>query len=155
MNSNGIKVIATNKKAYHNYEIGESWEAGIALRGTEVKALRDGRVNLGDGWVNITDDNEAILMEIQIGHYAFGNLMNHEERRNRKLLLHAHEINRLAKQVREKGLSVVPIRIYFKGSRVKVEVAIGRGKKSHDKRESNKEKDANREIARAMRARNR
>jgi SsrA-binding protein len=112
-------------------------------------------VNLGDGWVNITDDNEAILMEIQIGHYAFGNLMNHEERRNRKLLLHAHEINRLAKQVREKGLSVVPIRIYFKGSRVKVEVAIGRGKKSHDKRESNKEKDANREIARAMRARNR
>lgn len=155
MSSNGIKVIASNKKAYHNYEIGESWEAGIALSGTEVKSLRDGRVNLGDGWVNITDANEAILMEIQIGHYSFGNINNHEERRNRKLLLHAHEISRLAKQVREKGNSIVPIKIYFKGSRVKVEVAIGRGKKSHDKRESNKEKDANREIARAMRHRNR
>lgn len=155
MNSNGIKVIATNKKAYHNYEIGESWEAGIALRGTEVKALRDGRVNLSDGWVNITDNEEAILMEIQIGHYAFGNLMNHEERRNRKLLLHSHELSRMAKQVNEKGLSIVPIKIYFKGSRVKVEVAVGRGKKAHDKRESNKEKDANREIARAMRSRNR
>ncbi len=155
MSSNGIKVIATNKKAYHNYDIGDSWEAGIALHGTEVKALRDGRVNLGDGWVDITDTDEAILMEIQIGHYAYGNRMNHEERRNRKLLLHAHEIERLGRQVREKGLSIVPIKIYFKGSRIKVEIAIGRGKKSHDKRESNKEKDANREIARAMRARNR
>lgn len=155
MSPNGIKLIASNKKAYHNYEIGESWEAGIALRGTEVKALRDGRVNLGEGWVNITENNEAILMEIQIGHYAFGNIMNHEERRNRKLLLHAHELTRLAKQVNQKGLSVVPIKIYFKGSLVKVEIAIGRGKKSHDKRESNKEKDADREIARAMRTRNR
>ncbi|MES2745961.1 MAG: SsrA-binding protein SmpB [Bdellovibrionota bacterium] len=155
MSPNGIKVIATNKKAFHNYEIGETWEAGIALRGTEVKALRDGRVNLGDGWVNITDDNEAILMEIQIGLYAFGNLNNHEERRNRKLLLNSHELTRLAKQVNEKGLSIVPIKIYFKGSLVKVEIAIGRGKKSHDKRESNKEKDANREIARAMRSRSR
>ncbi|RZA22919.1 MAG: SsrA-binding protein SmpB, partial [Proteobacteria bacterium] len=138
MSPNGIKVIATNKKAFHNYEIGETWEAGIALRGTEVKALRDGRVNLGDGWVNITDDNEAILMEIQIGLYAFGNLNNHEERRNRKLLLNSIELTRLAKQVNEKGLSIVPTKIYFKGSLVKVEIAIGRGKKSHDKRESNK-----------------
>ncbi len=153
MAGNGIKVISSNKKAFHNYEIGEKWEAGIALTGTEVKSLRDGRVNLGDGWVDITDDNEAILMETQIGLYAFGNIMNHEERRNRKLLLHAHEIDKLARAVKEKGLSVVPTKIYFKGSRIKVEIAIGRGKKSHDKRESSKTKDANREIARAMRSR--
>src|SRR5690349_8212399 len=135
MVENGIKVISSNKKAFHNYEIGEKWEAGIALKGTEVKALRDGRVNLSDGWVNITDDLEAVLMEIQIGHYTFGNLMNHEERRNRKLLLHAQEIGKLAKAVKQKGLSVVPTKIYFKGSFVKVEIAIGRGKKTHDKRE--------------------
>lgn len=150
---NGIKVISTNKKAFHNYEIGEKWEAGIALKGTEVKALRDGRVNLSDGWVNITDDHEAILMEIQIGHYAFGNIMNHEERRNRKLLLHAQELTKISRAIKQKGLSVVPVKIYFKGSFVKVEIAIGRGKKAHDKRESNKEKDANREIARTMRGR--
>ena len=153
MVGNGIKVISSNKKAFHNYEIGETWEAGIALKGTEVKALRDGRVNLSDGWVNITENNEAILMEIQIGHYAFGNIMNHEERRNRKLLLHEQELGKLARAVKEKGLSVVPTKIYFKGSFVKVEIAIGRGKKSHDKRETNKTKDANREIARAMRSR--
>jgi len=148
MVENGIKVISSNKKAFHNYEIGEKWEAGIALKGTEVKALRDGRVNLSDGWVNITDDLEAVLMEIQIGHYTFGNLMNHEERRNRKLLLHAQEIGKLAKAVKQKGLSVVPTKIYFKGSFVKVEIAIGRGKKTHDKRESIKEKDVKRELSR-------
>ncbi|MBC7661487.1 MAG: SsrA-binding protein SmpB [Chitinophagaceae bacterium] len=154
MVENGIKLIASNKKAFHNYEIGEKWEAGIALKGTEVKALRDGRVNLGDGWVNITDDNEAILMEIQIGHYAFGNINNHEERRNRKLLLNTNELTKLAKAMKQKGLSIVPTKIYFKGSFVKIEIAIGRGKKSHDKRESNKANDAKREIARTMRARN-
>ena len=154
MVENGIKVISSNKKAFHNYEIGEKWEAGIALKGTEVKALRDGRVNLSDGWVNITDDSEAFLMEIQIGLYTFGNIMNHEERRNRKLLLHGQEIGKIAKAIKQKGLAIVPTKIYFKGSFVKVEIAIGRGKKTHDKREANKTSDANREIARAMRGRN-
>ncbi|RYZ51054.1 MAG: SsrA-binding protein SmpB [Proteobacteria bacterium] len=153
MVENEIKVISSNKKAFHNYEIGEKWEAGIALKGTEVKALRDGRVNLGDGWVNITDDLEAVLMEIQIGHYTFGNYANHEERRNRKLLLNKNELTKISKAIKQKGLSVVPTRIYFKGSFVKVEIAIGRGKKSHDKRESSKENDAKREIARTMRGR--
>ena len=153
MTAKGIKVIDSNKKAFHNYEIGEKWEAGIALTGTEVKALRDGRVNLGDGWVNITEDLQAILMDVHIGHYSHGNYMNHEERRERRLLLHQSEIVRLARNINEKGLSVVPIKIYFKNSFIKVEIAVGKGKKSYDKRESSKTKDANREIARVMKSR--
>ena len=149
----GIKVISSNKKAFHNYEIGEKWEAGIALLGTEVKALRDGRVNLGDGWVEITDDLEAVLREVHIGHYSHGNIMNHAERRGRKLLLHRRELSKMQRSINEKGLSVVPLKIYFKGGYIKIEVGIGRGKKSYDKRQSNKAKDASKEIARAMKHR--
>lgn len=153
MTGNGIKVISSNKKAFHNFEIGEKWEAGIALTGTEVKALRDGRVNLSDGWVDITDDLQAILMEVHIGHYSHGNIMNHAERRERRLLLHQKELVKLSRQVHERGLSVVPTKIYFRGRYIKLEIAIGRGKKSYDKRESAKTKDANREISRAMKSR--
>ena len=149
----GIKIISKNRKAFHNYDIGDSWEAGISLQGTEVKALRATKVNLGDGWVDITANGEAILKEVHIGHYDFGNRANHDERRPRRLLLHKNEINKLGRAIAEKGFSVVPLKIYFKNSRIKVEIALGKGKKSHDKRETSKQKDANREISRAMKTR--
>jgi SsrA-binding protein len=149
----GIKVISKNKKAFHNYEIGDSFEAGIELQGTEVKALRAGKVNLSDGWVDINANGEAILKETHIGHYSHGNIMNHAERRDRRLLMHKREIVRLTRAIDEKGYSVVPIKIYFKGRYIKVEIALGKGKKSFDKRESSKKKDADRQIERAMKAR--
>ena len=151
MEPKGIKVISSNKKAFHEYNIGDKWEAGIELKGTEVKALRDGRVNLSDGWIDISGRSEAILKEVHIGHYTHGNIMNHAERRDRRLLLHRHEIDKLQSAVEEKGFSLVPIKIYFKGARIKIEIAVGRGKKQHDKRQASKEKDAKKEIARAMR----
>ncbi len=146
----GIKIISKNRKAFHNFEIGDKWEAGIELLGTEVKALRAAKVNLGDGWIDITKDGEAIMKEVHIGHYNFGNRMNHEERRDRRLLLHKREINKLNRAILEKGFSVVPIKVYFKGRYIKVEIALGKGKKSYDKRESDKKKTANREIERAL-----
>ncbi|MFW7379381.1 MAG: SsrA-binding protein SmpB [Oligoflexus sp.] len=146
----GIKVISKNKKAFHNYEIGDSMEAGIELLGTEVKALRAAKVNLGDGWVDIVNNSEAYLREVHIGHYSHGNIMNHEERRDRRLLLHKREIHKLIRAIDEKGYSVVPLKIYFKGRYIKIEIALGKGKKSYDKRESSKKKDANREISRAL-----
>lgn len=149
----GIKVIAKNKKAFHNYEVGDRLEAGISLLGTEVKALRGGRVNLGEGWIDISDREEAFLKDVHIGHYSHGNLMNHEETRTRRLLLHKREIHKLKRAIQEKGQSVVPISIYFKHSRIKLEIALAKGKKSYDKRESAKKKDANREIERAMKTR--
>lgn len=149
----GIKVISKNKKAFHNYDIGDSFEAGIELVGTEVKALRGGKVNLGDGWIDIDQDGDAVLKEAQIGHYSHGNIMNHEERRPRRLLLHKREILKLERAITEKGLSIVPLKIYFKGRYIKVEIALGKGKKAYDKRESAKKKDANKEIQRAMKVR--
>ncbi len=149
MEAKGIKVIASNKKAFHEYTIGDKYEAGLSLQGTEVKALRDGRVNLSDGWVDLSE-HEAILREVHIGHYSHGNIMNHMERRPRRLLLHANEIAKLGRAVKEKGFSLVPLKIYFKGSYIKIEIGLGKGKKSHDKREASKEKDAKREIHRVM-----
>ncbi len=150
MEAKGIKVISSNRKAYHEYQISDKWEAGIDLRGTEVKALRDGRVNLTDGWVDITDTDEAILQEVHIGHYSHGNIMNHAERRPRRLLLHRAEIGKLARAVQEKGYSIIPLSIYFKGQYIKIEIGLGKGKKHYDKRDSAKEKDAKREISRVM-----
>jgi SsrA-binding protein len=155
MESKGIKVISSNRKAFHEYTIGDKWEAGLSLQGTEVKALRDGRVNLSDGWIDITDEHEAILREVHIGHYSHGNIMNHEERRPRRLLLHSHEIDKLARAIREKGFTLLPLKIYFKGRHIKLEVALGKGKKSHDKRDAAREKDAKKEISRAMKDRRR
>lgn len=149
----GIKIISKNRKAFHNFEVGDKFEAGIELVGTEVKALRAAKVNLGEGWVDITNEGEAILKEAHIGHYEFGNRMNHSETRPRRLLLHKREISKLSRAVSEKGLSVVPLKIYFKGRYIKLEIGIGRGKKHYDKRDSSKTKDANREIARAMKHR--
>jgi SsrA-binding protein len=149
----GIKVISKNRKAFHEYEIGETYEAGIALVGTEVKSLRAGKVNLQDGWVEISSRKEAVLQDVVIGHYTHGNIFNHEEKRKRKLLLHKHELLKLSRSVAEKGYSLIPIKIYFKDSMVKVEIALGKGKKSHDKRESAKEKDAKHEMAKALKKR--
>ncbi len=148
----GIKVIATNKKAYHEYEIMEKFEAGIMLQGTEVKSLREGRVNLGQGWVSFIKD-EAFLLDVNISHYSHGNINNHLERRTRKLLLNRKELIRLESAAEERGWSVIPTKIYLKGQLVKIEIALARGKKLHDKRESAKTRDANREIERTMRNR--
>lgn len=146
----GIKIIFSNKKAFHNFQIGERYEAGMVLKGTEIKALRAGKVNLGDGWIDITGEEEAILKDAYIGHYEFGNRMNHEERRPRKLLLHKKEILKLSHLAESKGYSIVPIKIYFKGQRVKLEIGLGKGKKLYDKRETSKKRTADREMERAL-----
>lgn len=151
MAQQGIKVISTNRKAFHEYTIGESWEAGIVLTGTEVKSIRAGKVNLGEGWVDIDGRNEAWLREVHISPYSHGNRMNHPEKRTRKLLLQKKEIIRITHAIEAEGMSLVPVKMYFKGQHIKVEIAVARGKKLHDKRDAQKSKEANREIARAMR----
>ena len=145
-----IKIISKNKKAFHDYQIGDSFEAGISLQGTEVKSLRGSKVNLSAGWVDVTRELQAWLNEVHIGHYEQGNRANHEETRPRRLLLHKHEMKKLSKAVEEEGYSIVPLKIYFKNGYVKVEIALGKGKKLHDKRQSSKEKDAKRDINRAL-----
>jgi SsrA-binding protein len=145
----GEKLIASNKKALHDYFIVQKFEAGLALTGTEVKSLRDGKANLKDSYV-IFKDGEAFLFGAHISPYSHGNLQNHEPERTRKLLLHRKEIDKLRVQTVEKGLSVVPLRLYFKGSKVKAEIAIVRGKKQYDKRETEKTREADRELAQAM-----
>lgn len=147
-----IKIISKNRKAFHNYQIGDSLEAGIALQGTEVKALRAAKVNLQDGWVDIKN-GEAFLKDVHIGHYSHGNRQNHLETRTRKLLFHKRELEKLERQMSEKGFSLVPLKMYFKGRHIKVEIGLGKGKKHFDKRESSKQKDAKRQIDRAMRTR--
>jgi len=146
----GIKVLVTNRKAFHDYTISDKCEAGMVLQGTEVKSLRAAKANLGDGWVDIID-GEAYLCEVHIGHYTHGNRENHEEKRVRKLLLHRKELVRLEQKANEKGFAIIPLKIYFKGRFIKIELALAKGKKHYDKRESAKEKQANRDIHRAMR----
>jgi len=148
----GIKVIAQNRKARHDYFIEESYEAGMVLQGTEVKALREGRVNLKDGYARIRD-GEVFLMDIHISPYAFGNRFNHDPLRPRKLLLHDREINRLQGKVREKGFSLIPLSIYFSHGRAKVSLALAKGKKLYDKRESLKRKAMAKEVERTRRIR--
>lgn len=148
----GEKLIASNKKAFHDYFILTKHEAGVALTGTEVKALRDGKAQLKDAYV-IFKGGEAFLFGAHISPYTHGNRENHDPERTRKLLLHRRELDKLHTQVAEKGLTVVPLRLYFKGSRVKAEIAVVRGKKVHDKRESEKNREADREVAAAMKER--
>jgi SsrA-binding protein len=145
----GEKLIASNRKAFHEYFVLQKLEAGIALTGTEVKALREGLVNLKDSYVNF-ERGEAFLFGMHISPYTHGNRQNHDPERTRKLLLHRREIEKLRVQLVEKGLTIVPLRLYFKGGRVKAEIAIVRGKKLYDKRETEKRKDADREAAAAM-----
>lgn len=148
----GEKVVASNRKAFHDYFVLQKFEAGIALMGTEVKSLRDGAANLKDSYVDF-QDGEAFLVGTHISPYTHGNLQNHEPERRRKLLLHRREIEKLHVQTTEKGLTVVPLRIYFKGSRVKAEIAVVRGKKQFDKRETEKNREADRELAAARKER--
>lgn len=145
-------VVAKNRKALHEYEILDKVEAGIVLVGTEVKALRDGKCNLTGAFARIHED-EIFLEGVEIQEYSYGNLRNHSPKRTRKLLLHRHQIRKLDQQIRVKGNTLVPLEIYFSGSRAKLELAVGRGKAEYDKRQSKAEKEAKREIARATRRR--
>ncbi|MCB0341650.1 MAG: SsrA-binding protein SmpB [Bdellovibrionales bacterium] len=145
----GIKIISENKKARHDYEVVETFEAGVALQGSEVKSLRDGQCNLKDSYVAFVKD-EAYLQNAHISVYKASSYNNHDPERLRKLLLHRNELDRLQGVIREKGLSCVPLKIYFKKGRVKLELALVRGKKHGDKRETAKRKDADREIQRRL-----
>ncbi len=149
----GIKIVAENRQARFAYEILETFEAGIELRGTEVKSIRDGRTNLQDGYA-LVRNNEVWLHNVHISpHETASQVFNHEPRRTRKLLLHRQEIRKLIGQVEQKGLTLVPLRMYLKGGRVKVAIALARGKKLHDKREDLKRKQEKREIERVMKSR--
>ncbi len=143
------KVIITNKKAWHDYFIEDRFEAGIVLTGTEVKSLRKGKVNLSDSYVSVKN-GEAWLMQAHISPYEQGNIFNHEPRRARKLLLHKYEIGKLFIKTAERGYSLIPVKLYFSKGRVKVEIALAKGKKLYDKRDSISEKQAKRDIDRSM-----
>ncbi|MEV0150847.1 MULTISPECIES: SsrA-binding protein SmpB [unclassified Nonomuraea] len=150
----GRKVIAQNKRARHDYHVEDTFEAGLVLQGTEVKSLREGRASLVDGYATI-DDGEAWLLNVHIPEYTQGTWTNHAARRKRKLLLHRKEIAKLAAKTKEGGLTIVPLSLYFKDGRAKVEIGVARGKKDWDKRQSLAEQQAKREMARALRHRNR
>jgi SsrA-binding protein len=145
------KVVTTNRKAYHDYHIDDKYEAGISLVGTEVKSLRGGSANLKESYV-IIKDGEAFLFNCHISPYSHGNLQNHEPLRTRKLLLHKKEISRLWGSISQKGYTIVPLKIYFKNGKAKVEIGLGRGKRQYEKRATIKEKEANREIERHMKS---
>ena len=147
-----IKTVSTNRKAYHNYHIQDGLEAGIALTGTEIKSVRQGRVNLGDAYVR-PEAGELWLLNAHIARYEAGSYLSHEPRRPRKLLLHRREINSLTSQVAERGLTLIPVRLYIKGSIAKVEVALGKGKKLYDKRDSIIRREVEREMGRAIKKR--
>ena len=143
----GIKTVVTNRKAYHNYHIQDRVEAGIVLTGTEIKSIRDGRVSLGDAYVR-PEGGELWLLNAHIARYEAGSYSSHEPTRPRKLLLHRKQISSLSSELAEKGLTLVPTRLYLKGSIAKVEVALAKGKKLYDKREAIARRDAEREIGR-------
>ena len=146
-------AVATNRKAYHDYFIEEKFEAGIMLQGTEVKSLRDGRVNLQDSYASVKG-SEVFLHHCHISPYSHGNIMNHDPLRTRKLLLHRKEINKLLGKTQQQGLTLIPLRIYFsKRGLAKVELGLAKGKKQHDRRESIKTREASREVERAMKER--
>ena len=144
------KDVAVNRRAYHDYFIDEKYEAGVMLTGTEIKSVRNGRANLRDGYVRI-DNGEAWLENVHISPYAQGNLMNQEPLRPRKLLLHRKEISSLIGKVKQKGYTLIPLRVYIARNRAKVEIGLARGKRQYDKREAIAARDAKREIERAMR----
>lgn len=142
------KTIAQNKKARHDFFILDTWEAGIVLQGTEVKSLRDSRVNLKDSYARVRN-GEVWLIGVHISPYPQGNIANHEPERDRKLLLHTREIERLRRNIEEKGLTIVPLSLYFSEGRVKVELGLAKGKHTYDKREDTAEREARREMDRA------
>ena len=146
------KTIATNREARHEYFVLEALETGLELKGTEVKSLRAGGVNLKDSWVDI-EDGELLVKGMHITPYDHGNIFNRDEKRPRRLLMHKREIMRLYGKVKQDGYSLIPLSVYFKGSRVKVKVGLCKGKKLYDKRASAAERDAKRQIERAMKER--
>lgn len=148
------KTIANNRKAYHDYFIDETYEAGIELVGTEVKSLRAGRANLKDSYAVVRDD-EVFIVGLHISPYEQGNIHNVDSDRTRKLLLHRGEISTLIGKTREKGYTLVPTRLYFRGSRVKIEIGLARGKQLHDKRRALADKEAKREVERSLKERQR
>ncbi len=148
------KTITVNKKAYHEYFVEESFEAGIELSGTEVKSIRAGGVNIKDAWCSI-DDGELLIKQLHISPYEFGNIFNKNPIRNRRLLMHKREIMRLMGLVKQQGLALVPLSMYFKGSLVKVQVGLCKGKKLYDKRAVAAKRDAQRNIDRALKENNR
>lgn len=147
--ADNVKIIAQNKKAYHDYFINETFECGIALVGTEVKSLRAGQVNLKDSYASI-DNGEVILKQMHISPYEQGNIFNRDPMRPRKLLLHKYEIRKLIGTLKEDGISLIPLKLYFSGSHIKVELGLAKGKKLYDKRQSMAEKDAKRNMARKI-----
>src|SRR5438445_12270051 len=149
--ADGDRAIATNRRARHEYEILETLEAGLVLRGTEVKSLRDGQVNFKDSYVTVRN-GEPWLLGCHIAPYSHGTDANHDPERDRKLLLHRREIDRLGGKISEKGLTLVPLRLYFKDGRAKVEIGLARGKKLHDKRAALREREVRREMDKTARA---
>ncbi len=149
-----IKVVAENRKARHDFFIDETYEAGISLAGTEVKSMRAGKVNLRDSYASV-DGNEVFVHNMHVSPYEQGNRFNQDPKRTRKLLLHRQEIRRLLGQTTQKGYTLIPLKVYFKRGRVKIEIALARGKRLYDKREEIAKRDADREIARELRGRDR
>ena len=145
----GRKMVAQNRKARHDYHVEDTFEAGLVLTGTEVKSLRAGRASLVDGFAEVKDD-EMWLQGVHIPQYTEGTWTNHEPRRARKLLLHRREIERIEARVNERGLTVVPLALYFKDGKAKVEIALARGKRAYDKRQAIAKREADREAAREM-----
>ncbi|MDI6801608.1 MAG: SsrA-binding protein SmpB [Thermodesulfovibrionales bacterium] len=147
-----MKIVCQNRKAYHDYSIEETLEAGIQLLGTEVKSLRDGKANLKDSYV-IIKSSEVFLLNCHISPYTHGNIMNHDPLRTRKLLIHRKEIERLRGKMQQKGYALIPLKIYFKGPYAKVEIGLAKGKRQYEKRETIKEREAKRAIEKAMKSR--
>jgi len=150
MENENIKIVATNRKARHDYEVLDTFEAGIVLQGTEVKSLRQGKANLKDSYATIKN-GEVFLLNMHISPYEQGNVYNHDPTRTRKLLLHKSEINRLIGKVEEKGMTLIPLKLYFKRGKAKVELALARGKKLYDRRRDIAKRDAERELRRVYR----
>lgn len=149
----GIKIVAKNPKAYHEYYVVEKYEAGIELFGTEVKSVRSGNISLKEAWCGV-QDGELFLKQMHIAPYAQGSFSNRDPLRPKRLLMHKREIMTLMGKTQQAGYALVPLSVYFRGSRVKVEIALAKGKKLHDKRASEAEKDAKRQMDRAMKERN-
>ena len=152
MEAKGVKIAAKNPKAFHDYFIEERFEAGIELAGTEVKSIRQGKLNLKDAWCGVKN-GELWLRQMHISPYEQGNIFNKDPMRPRRLLMHKREINRLYGQIKRDGYALVPLSVYFKNSRVKVEIALCKGKKLYDKRDDAAKKDARRQMDRAMKER--
>lgn len=152
MAKDSVKLISNNKKAYHDYFILETFQAGISLTGTEVKSMRAGRCNLKDSFIKV-ENGEAVIKQMHISPYDFGNIFNHDPMRDRKLLLHKYEINKLMGAVTRDGLTIVPLKVYFKGSLVKMDIGIAKGKKLYDKRQDIAKKDQQREAAKEFKSR--